>query len=78
MAQHACKLGWFSDSEAQELIALADQVCLLLRYEEDYRLFEGATNVFLIFQMKNGFGNPENTIPVIQSPGGTLSQIMER
>ncbi|WZZ65959.1 hypothetical protein YC2023_077329 [Brassica napus] len=44
MAQHACKLGWFSDSEAQELIALADQ-------------------------MKNGFGNPENTIPAIQSPG---------
>ncbi|KAL0662545.1 hypothetical protein Bca4012_099382 [Brassica carinata] len=51
--KHACKLGWFSDSEAQELIALADQ-------------------------MKNGFGNPENTIPAIQSPGGTLSQIMER
>ncbi|KAF8103320.1 hypothetical protein N665_0188s0258 [Sinapis alba] len=51
--KHACKLGWFSDSEAQELIALADQ-------------------------MKNGFGNPENTIPVIQTPGGTLSQIMER
>ncbi|KAL0725049.1 hypothetical protein Bca4012_039648 [Brassica carinata] len=51
--KHACKLGWFSDSEAQELIALADQ-------------------------MKNGFGNPENTIPTIQSPDGTLSQIMER
>ncbi|CAH8390331.1 unnamed protein product [Eruca vesicaria subsp. sativa] len=51
--KHACKLGWFSDSEAQELIALADQ-------------------------MKNGFGNPENTIPSVQSPGGTLSQIMER
>lgn len=28
--------------------------------------------------MKNGFGNPENTIPAIQTPGGTLSQIMER
>ncbi|KAJ0255185.1 E4 SUMO-protein ligase PIAL2 [Hirschfeldia incana] len=51
--KHACKLGWFSDSEAQELISLADQ-------------------------MKNGFGNPENILPAIQTPGGTLSQIMER
>ncbi|CAG7906693.1 unnamed protein product [Brassica rapa] len=51
--KHACKLGWFSDSEGQELIALADQ-------------------------MKNGFGTPENTSLAIQSPGGTLSQIMER
>ncbi|XP_048633489.1 E4 SUMO-protein ligase PIAL2 isoform X1 [Brassica napus] len=51
--KHACKLGWFSDSEGQELIALADQ-------------------------MKNVFGTPENTSLAIQSPGGTLSQIMER
>ncbi|KAL0669955.1 hypothetical protein Bca4012_032659 [Brassica carinata] len=51
--KHACKLGWFPDSEGQELIALADQ-------------------------MKNGFGTPENTSLAIQSPGGTLSQIMER
>ncbi|KAL0741628.1 hypothetical protein Bca4012_083141 [Brassica carinata] len=51
--KNASKLGWFSDSEGQELIALADQ-------------------------MKNGFGSPENTSLAIQSPGGTLSQIMER
>ncbi|CAH8382615.1 unnamed protein product [Eruca vesicaria subsp. sativa] len=51
--KHACKLGWFSDSEGQELIALTDQ-------------------------MKNGFGSPENMSLFIQSPGGTLSLIMER
>jgi E3 SUMO-protein ligase PIAS1 len=26
MSQHACHLGWFSDSESQELIALADEI----------------------------------------------------
>ncbi|KAJ4902585.1 RING/U-box superfamily protein [Raphanus sativus] len=51
--KHASKLGWFSDREGQELIALADQ-------------------------MKNDFGSPEYTSLAIQSPGGTLSQIMDR
>ncbi|ESQ46781.1 hypothetical protein EUTSA_v10027658mg [Eutrema salsugineum] len=51
--KHACQLGWFSDKEGQELIAIADE-------------------------MKNSFGSPGNTNPGIKSPGGTLSQIMER
>ncbi|CAH2080209.1 unnamed protein product [Thlaspi arvense] len=51
--KHACKLGWFSESEGQELIALADE-------------------------MKNTFGSPGNTSPGVKSPGGILSQIIER
>ncbi|KAJ0260635.1 E4 SUMO-protein ligase PIAL2 [Hirschfeldia incana] len=39
---------------------------------------EGQELIALADQLKNGFGSPENTSLAIQTPGGTLSQIMER
>lgn len=81
MAQHACQLGWFSDSEGQELIAIADEVCLLpnpgINLIADCLDYED-TNVFLLIQLRNSFGSFGNTSPAIKSPGGTFSQIMER
>lgn len=81
MSQHACQLGWFSDSESQELMALADEVSILPNHGiiliANY-LDNEDTNVFFLIQTRTCFGSSGSTSPGINNPGSSFSQIMER